>query len=74
MKTEHKITLSSGKIIELTSDEYKELEQSFKEVEIQTIPVYVPQIEPIQPWRNPYWYSTGDIKLCDFTTSMGEIS
>ena len=62
----HTIKLSSGKEIELTDDEYREIQQEFKSVE------YVPYPQPVQPsypgtplWPEPWclpqtWITTSD--------------
>ena len=61
MKQTITLVFESGKKIELTEDEYKELEKKFTKVEIVTVPRTDSEPwYPKSPWTTPYflWATT----------------
>ncbi len=64
MKQTITLVFESGKKIELTEDEFKELEEKFTKTEVVTIPgVRSEPWHPRAPWTIPqFWYTTSSIK------------
>ncbi len=59
MKQTITLVFESGKKIELTEDEFKELEEKFTKTEVVTIPgVRSEPWHPRAPWTTPYYLWT----------------